>query len=243
MPLHSGFRFTPLGVVTAYVDIMFIASLSHEEVRRTKAEVAGKWKIEDKGPVQEFLEIKSHRDRSQRTFFLNVIGNIRDTARKWLNDPTTKSHIPMPYLIHATDDDECSPEHAKMYQQFVGQLLWISNTARPDISFAFGALARHMSRQVNTARTASLYLLKYLNQTDDDRHTLRGPDRLHADLPISSSFLLRACMHIGENKCLFFSSHFCNKKINSRLPLITRLYPPQQSSRGMCGKTTREKAQ
>ncbi|SPC66613.1 uncharacterized protein UHOD_12355 [Ustilago sp. UG-2017b] len=54
------------------------------------------------------------------------------------------------------------------YPTLVGKLLWISNTVRPDISFAVSTLARHMSKPTEEAMKAALQIIMYLNQTQDE---------------------------------------------------------------------------
>ena len=76
------------------------------------------------------------------------------------------------------------PRSGQRYQELVGQLLWVSNTVRPDILFAVGALARYMSEPIDSAWSAAIHLLKYLNQTSEYRLSLGGAHRSHADQPV-----------------------------------------------------------
>ncbi|KAJ1042137.1 hypothetical protein NDA10_003431 [Ustilago hordei] len=66
----------------------------------------------------------------------------------------------------------CLPTRIKQYQEVVGQLLWVSNTARLDISYTIRTLARYMSSPTNSAWNAAIHILKYLNQmTGRTKHT------------------------------------------------------------------------
>jgi hypothetical protein len=70
----------------------------------------------------------------------------------------------MQHVATTAEGSECTPTKAKQYQELVGQLLWVTNTVRPDISFAVGTLAHYMSRPTNGAWNAAIHVLKYLNQ-------------------------------------------------------------------------------
>ncbi|SOV03025.1 uncharacterized protein UDID_18314 [Ustilago sp. UG-2017a] len=152
-------------IITAYVDDMLITSPSRTEVSRTKDEIMAKWGTEDKGPVKEFLGVRIDRDRIRRRMTLDLTAYIKAMVRKWLQTTDLKSWVPMQSLTGVTGGDKCDSLAAKQYQELVGQLLWISNTARPDISFTVGTLARYMSSPTSNAWKAALHLVKYLNQT------------------------------------------------------------------------------
>ncbi|SOV05631.1 uncharacterized protein UDID_18477 [Ustilago sp. UG-2017a] len=173
-----------LMVITAYVDNMLIASPSRREVDRTKAEIMGKWETEDNGPVKEFLGIKITRDRSQSKVSLDLTAYIKGMVSKWLEKPNEKSWIPMQSIANTVRGSKCTPERAKRYQELAGQLLWVSNMVRPDISFTVGVLARHMSEPIDSTWQAAIHLLKYLNQTSEYRLELGGMHRKHAKQPV-----------------------------------------------------------
>ncbi|SOV07252.1 uncharacterized protein UDID_18754 [Ustilago sp. UG-2017a] len=173
-----------LTVITAYVDDMLIASPCRREVDRTKAEIMDKWGTEDNGPVKEFLGIKITCERKQGKISLDLIAYIKSMVGKWLKGPNERTWIPMQSVAGAAGGDKCTPNRAKQYQELVGQLLWVSNTVRPDISFAVGTLARYMSEPIDSAWKAAIHLLKYLNQTNDYRLNLGGLHRSHAGEPV-----------------------------------------------------------
>ncbi|SPC61968.1 uncharacterized protein UHOD_12134 [Ustilago sp. UG-2017b] len=156
-----------LTVITAYVDDMLIASPCRKEVNRAKAEIMDKWGTEDNRPVKEFLGIKITRERRQGEIALDLTAYIKGMS-----------------VAGIAGGDKCNPDQAKRYQELVGQLLWVSNTVRPDISFAVGTLARYMSEPIDSAWSAAIHLLKYLNQTSDYHLNLGGTHRSHVDQPV-----------------------------------------------------------
>ncbi|SOV04878.1 uncharacterized protein UDID_17223 [Ustilago sp. UG-2017a] len=173
-----------LTVITAYVDDMLIALPCRREVDRTKAEIMDKWGTEDNGPVREFLGIKITRERRQGRITLDLTAYIKGMVSKWLERSSERTWVPMQSVAGIAGGDKCNPDQAKRYQELVGQLLWVSNTVRPDISFAVGALTRYMSEPIDSAWSAAIHLLKYLNQTSDYRLNLGGAHRSHTDQPV-----------------------------------------------------------
>ena len=182
--LYSRGTGNKLTIITAYVDDMLIASPSRKEIERTKAEIMNKWGTEDIGPVKEFLGIKITRERKQGKISLDLTVYIKGMVSKWLEKPSEKSWIPLQSVTSTTGGRKCTPERAKQYQELVGQLLWVSNTVQPDISFVVGVLARHMLEPIDSAWGAATHLLKYLNQTSEYRLELGGVHRRHAEQPV-----------------------------------------------------------
>ncbi|SOV08313.1 uncharacterized protein UDID_17347 [Ustilago sp. UG-2017a] len=165
--LYSRGTGNSMTIITAYVDDMLITSPSRTEVSCTKDEIMAKWGTEDKGPVKEFLGVRIDRDRIRRRMTLDLTAYIKAMVRKWLQTTDLKSWVLMQSLTGVTGGDKCDSLAAKQYQELVGQLLWISNTAQPDISFTIGTLARYMSSPTSNAWKAALHLVKYLNQTSE----------------------------------------------------------------------------
>ncbi|SOV06118.1 uncharacterized protein UDID_19409 [Ustilago sp. UG-2017a] len=182
--LYSRGTGNKLTIITAYVDDILIASPSRKEIKRTKAEIMNKWGTDDNGPVKEFLGIKITRERKQGKISLDLMAYMKGMVSKWLEKPSEKSWIPLQSVTSTTGGRKCTPEWAKQYQELVGQLLWVSNTVQPDISFAVGVLARHMSEPIDSAWGAVTHLLKYLNQTSKYCLELGGVHRRHTEQPV-----------------------------------------------------------
>ncbi|CCF54610.1 uncharacterized protein UHOR_01829 [Ustilago hordei] len=116
-------------IITAYVDDMLIASPSHNEVDCTKQEIMSKWETQDNGEIKEFLGIKITCDRRQRRISLDLMAYVKAMVNKWLEGANDKSWVPMPSVANITGGKKCNPKQVKKYQELVGQLLWVSNTA------------------------------------------------------------------------------------------------------------------
>jgi len=72
-------------------------------------------------------------------------------------------------ITEAIDDTTAllNAERKKWYMTACGCLGWLSSTARPDISYAYGRLAQHMSTPSEGALKVMLKALAYLNQHKD----------------------------------------------------------------------------
>ncbi|KAJ1600310.1 hypothetical protein NDA14_005832 [Ustilago hordei] len=173
-------------IITAYVDDMLITSPSREEIDRAKRETMDKWETQDNGRIKEFLGIKIIRDRRRRRISLSLTAYIKEMVNKWLGGANEKSWIPMLSVANTAGGERCEPKRAKRYQELVGQLLWVSNTARPDIAFAVGVLARYMSIPIDSAWKAAVHVVKYLNQTNEYQLHLGGETNEHSDTPVTT---------------------------------------------------------
>ncbi|KAJ1575961.1 hypothetical protein NDA11_004207 [Ustilago hordei] len=173
-------------IITAYVDDMLITSPSREEVDRAKREIMDKWETQDNGRIKEFLGIKITRDRRRRRISLSLTAYIKEMVNKWLGGANEKSWIPMLSVANTAGGERCEPKRAKKYQELVSQLLWVSNTARPDIAFAVGVLARYMSIPIDSAWKAAVHVVKYLNQTNEYQLHLGGETNEHSDTPVTT---------------------------------------------------------
>ncbi|SAM63031.1 uncharacterized protein UBRO_20158 [Ustilago bromivora] len=105
-------------------------------------------------------------------------------VHKWLETSNKKSWIPIQGTASITGNDKHDPPQAKQYQELVGQLLWVSNTARPDISFAVRTLARYMTSPTNSTWKVVIHTVKYLNQTCEYQLHLGGKSNKHVDHPV-----------------------------------------------------------
>ncbi|SOV09374.1 uncharacterized protein UDID_18568 [Ustilago sp. UG-2017a] len=174
-------------IITAYVDDMLITSPSRDEVNRTKREIMDKWETQDNGRIKEFLGIKITRDRRRRRISLGLTAYIKEMVNKWLGGANEKSWVPMLSVANVAGGERCEPQRAKKYQELVGQLLWVSNTARPDIAFAIGVLSRYMSIPIDSAWKAAIHVVKYLNQTNEYQLHLGGETNEHSDTLVATT--------------------------------------------------------
>ncbi|KAJ1020395.1 hypothetical protein NDA13_005714 [Ustilago tritici] len=161
-------------IIMVYMDDMLIVSPQRDQVDRVKKAIIDKWKITNNVPAKEFLKTKIMQDQEKRVIDLDQHAYIKEIAKEWIKTQE-KMWIPM---IHtpskAPPKIEIDQGLKAKYLVLVGKLLWISDTVRPDISYAVNVLAHHMSKPTKEAMQAALQVVKYLNQTQDEVLRLGG---------------------------------------------------------------------
>jgi len=160
-----------------YVDDILIATPDRSSMRRLKAMINKKFPIKDKGPLSFFLNMHFKRDRTNRTISLHQQPKID----KLLMDPRLtkeeRAFISKPCKTPASDDEPLTTDMCpttdeekaymatKNYKSFVGILLYIAITARPDISPAVSVVARFSQNPGRKHWSAVLRILRYLQGT------------------------------------------------------------------------------
>ena len=106
-------------------------------------------------PLEFFLNMFVHRDRSTRTLTLsqekharkivsevfgNEVGNVKSNVI-----PMTDGYMPQPCEETAADRLYMTEEKHSQYRSWTASLLWISRTL-PEIKYSVGQLCRHMQR-------------------------------------------------------------------------------------------------
>ena len=89
-------------------------------------------------------------------------------------------------IANVARGERCEPQQAKEYQELVSQLLWVSNTARPDNAFAVGVLVQYMSTPIDSTWKAAIHMVKYLNQTSGYQLHLGGSTNEHSDALVTT---------------------------------------------------------
>ena len=160
--------------ILLYVDDMLIATKDRKTMQHLKESVNGKFPIEDKGPVTFFLNMHLSRHRENRTITLHQLPKIN----KLLNDPrlsdSEKRHIRKTSKTPASSEEQLSVDQCptssndtnfvdpSKFKSFVGMLLYISITARPDITTATSMVARFAHNPGKKHWEAVLRILRYL---------------------------------------------------------------------------------
>ena len=132
-------------IIVMYMDDMLVMAPCRLQVDEVKQAILNKWKIEDNGPVMEFLKIKIMRDQMKWTMDLDQWAYIKEIIKEWI-EPDDKTWIPMTTTpMKATDELMHDKKLRETYPALVGKLLWVSNTVCPDICHAVNTLVQHMS--------------------------------------------------------------------------------------------------
>ena len=115
-------------------------------INKVKAKVMTSFEARDLGEAKHYLGIKITRDRGSRTIKLSQELMTTELVAKYgLSDGKVKNVPLSPSIRLSTEEGEPIDQGKYPYSQLVGSLLYLAVTTRPDIGFAVGVLARHMS--------------------------------------------------------------------------------------------------
>jgi hypothetical protein len=163
--------------ILVYVDDLLIAAPNRSILQRVKDKIHKKFPIEDHGPLSFFLNMHFYRDRKNKTIKISQVSKIE----KLLNDPRLSAEertliskpckVPADPIQLLTKDmepqttEEIEFMKQKDYKSFIGILLYISITARPDLSPAVSAAARFSKNPGIQHWNAIIQILRYLQGT------------------------------------------------------------------------------
>ncbi|KAI1000112.1 hypothetical protein K3495_g8085 [Podosphaera aphanis] len=139
------------------------------KVDSVKSDIMNRWKRKALGPVDTLVGILDERNRSQRTIQVHQTAYTRKLLQRLKMDKSIPKSLTLPtgtvlrsltennlwYILENTD--------AGLYRQIVGSILYLSNSTRPNISYAVGQIARFMSNPNSVHLSMVKHLLRYLN--------------------------------------------------------------------------------
>jgi len=164
-------------IVLAYVDDLLIATRQSESADKIVAELQRRWAITDLGDPHQMLSLKIVRDRQSRTITLSSQAYIDQLgARFRLTDIKVGRPAPLPAGLSLTPPPEptVTPTVRRNYQEMVGSCLWLSNTTRPDLTFASSVLSRVSHSPTDLAVDTARRVLGHALHTKSFGLTLGG---------------------------------------------------------------------
>ena len=171
-----------------YVDDVLIASPSMGPIEDVKRSLQAKWKWTDMGEAAYVLGLKMERDRPSRLIRLSQEAYIeRILVRFGMQDALTVV-TPLEDSKLEVSGSEVNYSRQKLYLSIVGSLMWISQSLRPDISFAVSLLSRFGVNPTEEHLRISKRVLRYLKGTADKGLTLGN-----FSVPSVSSSLVGFC--------------------------------------------------
>ena len=148
-----------------YVDDVLIAAPSMGPIEDVKKSLKTKWKWSDMGEAAYVLGLKMERDRNLRTIRLSQEAYIdRILARFGMNGAGSVT-TPLEDIKLQVSTEEFDPSRQKFYLSIIGSLMWISQSLRPDISFAVSLLSRFGVNPTEEHLRVSKRVLRYLKGT------------------------------------------------------------------------------
>lgn len=160
-----------------YVDDILVACKDRNLMKKIKQKIHQKFPIKDKGPLKYFLNMHFSRDRKARTMSIHLHSKIdsllsdsrfseedRKLISKPCRTPAFNSEVLTKEMCAITTEEEEFMK-TKNYKSFLGILLYLSITARPDICTAVSAVARFAQNPGRKHWEALLRILRYLQGT------------------------------------------------------------------------------
>lgn len=163
--------------ILVYVDDLILGCPDRSLMAKLKSQIKRKFPLSDKGPISFYLNIHITRDRLARTVSIHQMSKIE----RILQDARlTKEELIMvekPCKIPASDDfpltkdmcpvtqDDIKAMESVPFRSFIGILLHIAITARPDILPSVSAAAKYCQNPGREHWNAVLRILKYLQGT------------------------------------------------------------------------------
>ena len=160
-----------------FVDDILIAYDKRDESEwlGLQQQLMSRFKMKDLGDCKLILGMRVTRDRKNKTLTIDNEVHIKRTLAahgmsdcKALSTPSTTTQL-IPCLPH-----EQNIVDIQQYQSIVGSLNYLSQSCRPDISFAVNRLCRYASNPSPSHLQAAKRVLRYLKGTSEVGLTYSG---------------------------------------------------------------------
>jgi hypothetical protein len=158
-----------------YVDDFIMVSNDIEGLQQFKDEMNEKYKHDGGAEIEYYLGVEVERDREKKTLALHqtkytqdLLDGVEEKKGKLKLQDTPLS----PGMRLLKHDGE--PIEQSWYRSVIGTLIYLSGWTRPDIQFAVGELAGHVSNPGPDHHKQLLHLLGYLKKTKGMRIQYTG---------------------------------------------------------------------
>ena len=156
-------------ILIVYVDDVLLLGKNLDAINKLKKELATILKVSNLGEAKTFLGIEIIRDRKKRSVYLKQTKYIKDILEKYNKQGLNPVSTPAEAGIKLSKNlEQASPEDIKLYQQYIGSLIYLTTHTRPDLAFSVYNCARHMSNPSKEHFTAVNRIFKYLNYTEEN---------------------------------------------------------------------------
>ncbi len=139
-------------IVTIWVDDLLLFATTDELIERTKANLEARWKLTDLGSDHSimisqcrYLEYILQKEGMDRA---NPVGMLLDLKVKL--EPNS---------------DESTSDRSNSYAQLIGELQFIANATRPDITYVISRLSSYTANPIMQHVPALKHVLRYLSGT------------------------------------------------------------------------------
>ena len=153
-------------LIALYVDDIIVASAKKSTYRKVKEIITSSFEVTDSGELFGVLGIRINRDPKGRFITMDQTTYVEGMLEK--HGITNCNPISTPFdgyndIRPADDDEELIDE--RQYQQLVGELIFLNQATRPDLSFAISKLFQFCNKPIRRHYNTLTRVLKYLHKT------------------------------------------------------------------------------
>lgn len=153
--------------VLHYVDDILVASSSAEEIKRFKTKLKQRYKTKEIDEIKRFIGLEINRTENYITIsqtshvkkLLQVTGLEMAKPRSTPMEPNTKH-------VSSMCKSGCEAFKTK-YRRLIGNLLYLSQHTRPDITYSVNYLSRFQNNPTEEHYAAVKRIIRYLSGTTD----------------------------------------------------------------------------
>ena len=158
-------------IVSVYVDDLLIISKNVKTIEYIKELLTERFEMKDLGVVNHLLGLKIQYDIDKGVAQVDLAGYIRNTLEALNLTGIRRRSTPMSTNLTLSIEDAPKSEEEKIemkckpYAQAIGALNWISNAARPDISYATNVCSRFTNNPGIKHWNQVIHIFGYLKKT------------------------------------------------------------------------------
>ena len=160
--------------IAVWVDDLLLATASAPARLALAAELARRFKMDDRGPLASYLSFQISRPPGSSDVFLHQTSYARSALSRFGFDSCVPVPTTLPLGFVATKHSGPPYNHSE-YRARCGMLQWLQHS-RPDITHAVNVLARFTDCPSAAHFHASSWLLRYISGTLDLGLTFRKGD-------------------------------------------------------------------
>jgi hypothetical protein len=166
-----------ISIIAIFVDDCLIIG-KKEFVNHIKKMLSNHFKMQDLGPIESIIGFKIERNEnettiSQEKYIDNILRKFNMTECKQIDTPMLPVSNKPPKDKNKKEDFLDSPpkdfQDISLYQQAIGNLIYLANGSRPDICYAVNSLARKMQQPSVTDWEATKRVIRYLKGTKNSK--------------------------------------------------------------------------
>ena len=129
-------------VIALYVNDMLIFGKSLADINNLKKDLNEEFKMTDLGDLTYFLGLHIIRDHKARTIFINQANYVDKILTQFNMQDCNPILTPLDPHVRISKSTDSEPHNLHLYQQAIGNLMYLMLGTRPDLAFAISTLSR-----------------------------------------------------------------------------------------------------